>query len=337
MTSSTVSFSAQTKQQSTQLLDLRNTLNELQRQVTTQKKHENLSGFGTDAQRIQRLRTDNAQSNAYIDTVDRVTLRTTQMSDAMLEISRVAREVTESFTLQTQNGEVDIDAIRTVAQQNLVYLQDLLNSKHGDVYLFAGNASLTAPFDNDTVLNNNIQNEITDWLAGGQTPTQLTTDIEALSGTALGYSTALGGSGDVHAKVDTNVEVNYTVKADSAALTDIVRNIALAANLQYPDPSVDVATDDEFHQIIDSLASSLAAGADALDQDNYNLSNKAKLMQNIQNRHIEDRATLENLIGEAEDVDTTEVLVQLQALQTQMTASFEATNIINSLTLVNFL
>lgn len=337
MTTSFVSFAAQTKQQSTQLIGLRDSLNDLQRQIATQKKHDTISGFGTDAAEVQRLRTDSDDISAYIDTIDRTRLRGRIMTESLTEITRIAREVAESFTLQTQNGEVDIEAIRTVAQQNLIYLQDLINTKHGDAFVFAGNDSTSAPFDNEILLNNNMQNEITDWLAAGQTPAQLITDVNGFSGNNLGYSTALGASGDVFAKIDVNVEVNYTVKADVSSLQDIVRFVALAANLQYPDPAVDIATDSEFHQIADEIANGLTNAARDLDDENYNLANKVKLMENIQNRHIQDNETLKEIISSTEDADTTEVLVALQALQTQMQASFQATNVINRLSLVNFL
>jgi flagellin-like hook-associated protein FlgL len=52
---------------------------------------------------------------------------------------------------------------------------------------------------------------------------------------------------------------------------------------------------------------------------------------------VQDRATLANLIGQKEDADTTEVVAQIQSLQTQLQASYQVTSIISQLSLVNFI
>lgn len=57
-TTSGLSFLSQSQTQIARLKQLNTTLVDLQRQLTTQKKHENLSGFGVAAQSVQQLRTD---------------------------------------------------------------------------------------------------------------------------------------------------------------------------------------------------------------------------------------------------------------------------------------
>jgi len=338
MALTTVSFLGQSKTQSTQLAQLRNTLNDLQRQLATQKKTDNFAGFGVDAGRVQSLRTDLNEIDAYSVNIDRAVLRTKVMSETLSEITNIANQVIDGFRLLQSGADgVDVDFLRNMASNNLQYLGDLLNTELQGSYLFSGNDIGNAPFTNDATLNANMQAEYTNWLAGGQTPAQLLANADAFTGADLGYAGTLGASGDVIAKVDDNIEINYTLKADNPSLQNIIRGIALAANLQFPNPAVDIATEAEFDQIFGSIISTLESGLSALESDHNILVSKNALMTDIKTRQDNERNTLQTMLDGLENVDTADIIVQLQALETQMTASFETANLVNQLTLVNFL
>jgi len=338
MALTTVSFLGQSKTQSTHLSQLRNTLNDLQRQLATQKKTDTFAGLGVDAGRVQSLRTDLNEIDSYSVNIDRAVLRTKVMSETLTEITKIANQVIDGFRLLQSGAEdVDADFLRNMASNNLQYLGDLLNSDLQGSYLFSGNDIGNAPFTNEAVLNANIQAEYTNWLAGGQTPAQLLANTDAFTGTNLGYAGTLGASGNIIAKVDDNVEINYTLKADNPALQDIIRGIALAANLQFPNPAVDVATEAEFDQIFSGIIATLEDGIAALESDHNILVSKNALMTDIKLRQESERNTLQTMLDGIENVDTTEIIVRLQALETQMTASYETANLVNQLSLVNFL
>ncbi len=332
-----ISFVGQTKAQSSRLLDLRNTLADLQRQMATQKRADTFSGLGSDAGTVQRLRTDTNTIEKYMKNIDRVSIRTKMMSDAMTEATRIGREVANSLRMQTREGEVEIEAINTVAAENLRFLQDLMNTNDNGAYLFAGNDIKNAPVENLSTLNSNIQTEMTNWLSGAQTPTQFLNNVDALSGTDMSYSNFIQSAGDIYIKVDTSVEINYTVKANGDAFKELMRGVAMAANLKQPDPSVDIATDTEFYQIYDAIITKIADATAKLDNENFDLASKDSLMGNIRERHVKDINLLKTLLSKTEDVDTSETIVKLQAVQSQLTASYEATKVVSQLTLVNFL
>ncbi|TNE31919.1 MAG: hypothetical protein EP349_03125 [Alphaproteobacteria bacterium] len=338
MALTTISFLGQSKTQSTQLAQLRATLNELQRQLATQKKTDTFAGFGVDAGRVQSLRTNLNEIDAYSTNIDRAVLRTKVMSETLTEITNIANQVIDGFRLLQSGADgVDTDFLRNMASNNLQYLGDLLNTEIQGSYLFSGNDIGNAPFTNEATLNANMQAEYTLWLAGGQTPAQLLANADAFTGSDLGYAGTLGASGDVIAKVDDNIEINYTLKADNPGLQEIVRGIALAANLQFPNPAVDIATEAEFEQIFAGIISTLESGIAALESDHNILVSKNALMTDIKERQENERNTLQSMLDDLENVDTAEIIVRLQSLETQMTASYETANLVNQLTLVNFL
>ncbi len=332
-----ISFAGQTKAQSSRLLDLRNSMAELQRQMATQKRSDTFSGLGSDAGTIQKLRTDTNDIQRYMKNIDRISIRTQMMSDAMTEAVKIGREVMNSMRMQTREGEVEMGAINVVASENLQFLQDLMNTNYQGAYVFAGNDVNNAPVEELSILNNNIQSEMNNWLAGMQTPNQFLNNVNALSGTDLSYSNSLQSAGDVYIKIDTNVEINYTVKADDNSFKELMRGIAMAANLKQPDPAVDIATDSEFYQIYDEIITKIADAVDNLDKENFSLASKNSLMGNIEARHVKDVNLLKTLLSKTEDVDTAETIVKLQAVQSQLTASYEATKVVSQMMLINFL
>lgn len=338
MALTTISFLGQSKTQSTQLAQLRRTLDDLQRQLATQKKTDTFAGFGVDAGRVQSLRTDLKEIDAYSVNIDRAVLRTKVMSETLTEITKVANQMIDGFRLLQSGADgVDADFLRNLAANNLQYLGDLLNTEIQGAYLFSGNDIGNAPFTNESTLNTNIQAEYATWLAGGQSPAQLLANTEAFTGADLGYAGTLGSSGDVIAKVDDSVEINYTLKADNAGLQDIVRGIALAANLQFPNPAVDIATEAEFDQVFAGIIAILERGIAAVENDHNILVSKNALMTDIKERQENERNTLQTMLDDLENADTAEIIVRLQSLETQMTASYETARLVNQLTLVNFL
>jgi len=54
-------------------------------------------------------------------------------------------------------------------------------------------------------------------------------------------------------------------------------------------------------------------------------------------QHKTDQSTLSGIVDDLENVDMSEAIIKLQTLQTQLTASFQTANVVQSMSLVNFL
>lgn len=323
--------------QATRLNSLNFQLQDLQRQLATQRENETLSGFGSQAFRIQDLRAEADRLNVFQENISRVTTRVDLILNATNEVSRLAQEVEESILIQTREGDVDVRTINDIAQANLRFFNDLLNTQDGARFLLAGTDTENAPFESLTNLQLRFQNEISDFLDGTQTVNDLITDINNLTPTDLGLSASLSSASGVSTQIDDNVVIDYTAQADEEGFLNILRGVALAQALTQPDPAVDVATQAEFQQVLDESVRLIREGVDQLGDINSRLGAEFSLIENIRTNNENDLRVAEIAISELEDVDTTDVVVQLQALQTQLSASFQATRIVSELSLVNFI
>ncbi len=332
-----ISFLAQSSAQSNRLNDLRATLDDLQRQATTQKKYDSYSGFGTDAVNLLRLKSDQPLLQSYLSNIDQVTTRMNLMNSSLSEISKVGNQLLSTIQLQQQNGGVNVNAVRQQAQQGLKFIEDLINQNIGGHYLFSGSDVANPPFVDDSTLNSNFQNQITSWLAGGITNAQLINTTDGFSATNLGLSAGLSTAGAVTARIDHNLDIDYTIKADQPGFQDIIRALTFAANLPYPDPATDVATPTQYNAILDHIITVATNGVQEVNDTSQQLASKFNLIKSIKDQHTADVGVSQTQIDKIENADPTSVLVSMQVLQTQLTASYQITSTISKLALVNFL
>lgn len=333
-TTSLVSFLTASTTQTYNLNSLRTTMDTLQRQVTTQKKYDNYSGYGTDTIALQRLRNDQNITGQYLSNINTVTNRMQNMTDVMNKITGLARTVLTS--LQNATSE-SMPAISASAQQNLQFIEDLLNQNIGGQYLFAGANSSSPPFINDPTMNANFRNQITSWLAGGQTDVQFINTTDAFTLANLGLSPGLTTAGNVTARVSPNVDVDYTVKADLSGFQDILRALGTVSNLTYPNPLTDIASPAQFENIIGHAKDLLSQGTQSVNDATQQMANKFSLLKSFQDTYNSNQSVTATQIADIENVDAPSAIIQMQSLQTQLTASYQITKIVSDMSLTHFM
>ena len=74
-----------------------------------------------------------------------------------------------------------------------------------------------------------------------------------------------------------------------------------------------------------------------VNDTNQQLASKFGLVKSIRENHVSDLNLNLTQVDKIENADPTTVLTSLQALQNQMTASYEVTRIVSQLSLLNFL
>jgi flagellar hook-associated protein 3 FlgL len=331
-----ISFLGQSNAQQFRLRAQSQTLADLQRQVATQKKHETFSGFGFESLTLQKYRMDRSRTETWLGNIGAVTTRINLMTDMMGRASELGRQLMGSIQTATREGNMDVGTIKVLARDALALMRDLVNLTLEDRYLFAGSDTALRPFDNLGQLDANFQTEIADWLGGATTTAQLIANAEGFTGPQLGFNPGLSSSGSVSIRIEETTEIDYTVMADSSGFQDIMRALAFAANIELPG-ATDAPTNSEFHDALDAILLMAKRGVDAIDAAATSLGSKFNLIKNIEETHERDVALFDNLISKIEDADTTEVVVKLQAMQTQVTASYEVTRIVSQLSLVNFI
>lgn len=333
---SNVSFLGSSQAQIARLKNLNATLVDLQRQIASRKKNETLAGFGLDANAVLRDRTSKNRVDSYLANIDTVSTRINAMNAAMQSARDAVLQVIDGITTAVRDSSADVDALAGLAKNALNFIHDLANTQIDGRYLFAGTNTTSPPSVDKSTMNANFQTEINDWLNGTITTAQLQANVAAFTTTDLGLDPSLSTAGSVTIRIDDATELDYTVLADQGGFQEMIRALGLMANMQAPGPG-DTPTDGDVGDILQTVLKTARAGIAQLDSSATNLGLNFNLIKEVQATHERDSAVYEGLIGDAEDADTTEVVTQIQLLQTQLQASYEVTNIVNQLSLINFL
>ena len=331
-----ISFLGQSNAQIARLKNLNFGLSDLQRQLASQKKYEDMSGFGLDAGNVQRARVDRNKLKGYLDNVAAGSSRIELVSTNLTKASDIARELLSSLRGQIREGNIDVTSIVAQSSQNLPFMQDIMNTNIEGRYLFSGSNTSNAPMGSVATLNNNTQTDYQNWLNGSQTTTQF---LNTLSNAGLSYQgmdPALTTSGSVTMRLNQSVELDYTSIADENGMKELMLALSVATKLKTPGTG-DTPTRSEFFQVMDKVIELADAAVKKLDAANGTISTRAELVKNMRDNHERDIGMLEKMIADKENPDINEIAIKIQTLQTQLQASYQVTSSLRELSLVNFI
>ncbi len=344
-------------------------------QIATGKKTQQFSGLGGDVLRTQRARADLNKLDQYTTNIKNTHRRIDLMTNSIQSIAGQANLLSNALTIHPQGGDYpDFETTKQLATDVYDYIIDLMNTKDGDRYLFAGSDSSVKPIDDeglfdtflgdfryddvDLVTPNEVSGFIGDWGAGLITTDEFITAFNNTDENVLGYSEALvsGTTGDVRVRVDENSDFDYTLLANNEGMKDIIIAIGVLKNMPPPEhapgalntpipPATALETapfppqerQDNFYQVINDLAKTIVQAVDKLEQEEHRLELVHAQTENIKQQYVYQTNALQNTIGDLEDVDLTETIAKLQQVQLGLEASFSVTAIISNLSLVNFL
>ncbi|MGH1456393.1 MAG: flagellin [Alphaproteobacteria bacterium] len=373
---------------------------QLSEQLASGKKTQKFSGLGTDALTSVRSRTELTSLSIYTTNIKRANTTIGLSLTSIEEYQQQAREFSSSLINFVQEGshqigdkifyddpatpdevetihvgntsskvDADLQAVVDHAKNLSRYMKELLNTKEGDKYVFAGADSLEQPIKDNGTLDAAINTLISDWKNGTITTDELIADIEdrtafsgnpnAITDTIIGYSASLSSdsAGKVFVRADENTEVDYTILANE----DSLRNMIVALSVLKNDnlyPIVDVYEDgnypgvpdaqgapgatateqqDNFYQLFNRLTQIVNESIDEIDQVRFRVENVRVQIAETSKSHADQKNLLQNTVSDIEDVDVNEVGLKISILRTQLEASYSATAISQQLSLVNFL
>ncbi len=213
-------------------------LADLQLQLSTGKITQSFKGLEDNTIISKRARADIKQLDIYLTNITRGETRVNQMLNALDQIKQQAQDVLNGLTGQPQEGDLDLSIIKNTATNSFDFVANLLNSRDGDTYLFAGSDSNTPPFNDTGSLDTFMRDLNRLWTSGllPYTPPEDITDayIDQFTGApdvTIGYSGTLNDAGKVFIPVDEGVELDYTLLANNPALRDVVQAIGVIKNL----------------------------------------------------------------------------------------------------------
>lgn len=373
-------------------------LGSLTTQLATGKKTNEFSGLESDVLTLQRSRASVTNLDTYLNNITNAERRTELMLNAVEEFKAQANNFLDflvGFSQESVHQEGDIvyfddpitpDTIENVPVgvdsadpdvdfQNLIafandisdVFADLLNSKDGNRFLFAGAETLTEPLSSVNTLDAALSGLITDWKGGTITTDDLIADLQdrtttggntdAITDTIIGYSSVLssGSARDVFVRVDEDSEIDFTVLANEQAFRDIMVAVSYFTNENLPpiadevDPTTfTVLTEgapgadtdemkDNFFAVFQELTRMVTQAIDDIDQIRFDLETVRARMDEVRQFHENEQNLLLDTVSDIEDVDLNEVSLLINTLSIQLEASFSVTARTQQLTLVNFI
>jgi flagellar hook-associated protein 3 FlgL len=200
-------------------------------------------------------------------------------------------------------------SVQETAQQLLSELGSYLNTQDGTRYVFSGNQTSTATFDQTNLPN----------------PGDLTTNV------ASNYYG--GDNGVAAATVDNNVNLQYGVTGNNPAFEQIIRVLNFFANDSTPlsqSNATDVANVNQGQQMLANAAQSVQQLVATSGEQQSNLTQLSSAHQNA-------IALADSSLNGIEQVDSATAITQLNTLQTQLQASYQTLNMLHGMTLANYL
>jgi flagellar hook-associated protein 3 FlgL len=373
---SSISTLGQAIDQIARLKTQQTTMDTLSTQIASGKKTQKFAGLGTDILRTKRARADINSIEQYSNNITNAHRRIQLMTGSLEQIRKQADNVANALTVAPQGGDYpSFETAQQLASDVYDYLLDLMNTKDGNRYLFAGSDSSVKPIQDsglfDAYLGNYVPDEtditnppleasgfIGQWGDGTITTDEFISIYESTNENILGYSTSLtsNSTGKVTVRVDDDSDFDYTMLANNDGLKDLVIAFGVLKNLPPPeyapgalnDPTVTATSEDippfpseekqaNFYQVINNLGKKIAQAVDKIEQEEYRLSLVEAQTEIIKEQYVYQKDAFKSTIAEIEDVDLTETVAKIQQVQVGLEASFSVTAILADLSLVNFL
>jgi flagellar hook-associated protein 3 FlgL len=214
---------------------------------------------------------------------------------------------------QLQTMSLATSTITTLVQQfNQSLATDAFNTQDGEGYVFSGSATSTPPYD----------------ASGLPNPGDLTTPVSGAppAGYYAGNDTA------PQAQIDANLNIPYGVTGDNPAFEQVIRVLNFLANsptLSESNPT-DVANVNTAQQL-------LTTATTQLQQLTATMGLQQSEISNVQQAQQSSIALSKSSIADIENANPATVITQLDALQTQMEASYQTVNILQNLSLASYM
>ena len=230
-----------------------------------------------------------------------------------------------------QGNQQSIDVVAVEAGLQLEAAISSFNTRFEGRSLFAGDASnQPALADVDTLLT-----DIRAIFAGAADNAQLQADLDTYFNTpGGGFETNiyLGGSGDAaRTEISDGELINYSAKADEQPVRDLLRSLStlVVAHEQGAWP--------ERNEALSSAATGLIQAANDITSIRARVGAAEERMAAADARFEAEATAFSATYNERTAVDPYEAASRLQALETQLEASYVATSRISQLTFANFI
>jgi flagellar hook-associated protein 3 FlgL len=331
-------------------------LNTLTEQSSTGLISQTYAGLGgAAAQTVLSVSPQISSANAQISAINATTGTMGVQQAALTQISSIVTSLVSQLSSLNGLNSQSATTVSTAAQQALIQVATLLDTKDGDVYVFGGQDSGEPPIPNpDDITSSGFFTQIQTAIAGlstnGATATSAATLGIASSNTpgttpfAAGLNAAPGlpsvvlGNGQ---QVTTGIAANSNAFVTSAGtgatstgsyMRDILSGLATIGSLQSGQISYT-----GFQSLLQSTQTSLQSANESLNEDAGVLGNtQTELTTQATNLQTTVNA-LTAQVSNADSVDAAATITQISSVQTALESSYQLIAAMKTLNLASYL
>ena len=332
-------------------------LDQLTEQSATGYVAPTLGGLGAaGAQQVLDLRPQIAHQTQWQANIDAVTGTMSVASTALNQISSIASSFYAKLpALNTLSSATELGAIASDAQQALSEVANLIDTKDGNTYVFAGQTPATAPIPNpDQITSSSFYTSINGAVNAASGPLSSAAAANALSSTTTGIAMTSSPFDPALSSKTPSVQVgeaqyvatgvlankNFAAVSPGAVgssttgsyMTDILQGLATIASLTNGQQSAP-----GFATFINNTSQSLnnAVSAMAVDQGAFGDLQSSLASTKTELGSVHDALTAQ--LSNSTDVNMAATLSSLTATQTQLQASYQVIAATKNLSLVSYL
>jgi len=342
-------------QQQYMLEAMQTQLNTLAAEVSSGQKANPAASMGNDAASLYQLQTEANQQSTLQTTATTAGNRLTAMQDALTSIATAAQSVSNATLSATTANDQSDSTIATQASSTLSQVLNLLNTQYDGSAVFAGDATNALPMQDASAPGgplatvNAVLNAAVTANGGPLTSANVNTLLTGPNGLAsvfsntngnpaLNYNSSFYTAADdgkpTSVMIGLNQTVQYSVKGDQPAFTDLLQGLSMLTMLSAPSTQLDstakAAIVQQANTLIGQAQNELTATQGQLGAVQTQLQQVSDAQQTASTNTT---AQIASLVGS----DTTADSEQLSSLQTQLEASYQVTALISQLTLSHYL
>lgn len=309
-----------------------NQVADLQIQASTGLKSQTYMGIARQVESMTVNENIFSRSKRYMDNIQVAQTRIDVMDSALQSIIDKTSAFRADLVSALNGDNFDQAPFNLQAEGLMSELANLFNTKLNGRYLFAGDATNTAPVD------------ITAW--GDPMPMPVDSDLVTTGFQVTDFALAIpanaveyaeyysyynGDTGTQTVRADDNVTVDYTIRADSTGAAKLMYAMRLAATFN------GAATDDEKRQRLDAALDTIQGAISDLINDRATLGVRGKQLEGMAEEHNTFSLMTQDIISEIQGVDIPQTISELTSYQTLMQSAFYVASRLPQNSLVQFL
>ena len=308
----------------------------LQNSLSSNKKADTYDGLGSDSLSTLRYRTTVQSGEQFIRNITIANTRISAVTGSVSLIQKQVAQMQKGILQQPIEGQTDLSSVKAYTDKLLQIMGGNLNQQVDGRYVLAGADYEVQPYNGDDKLKTLVAKDLADWKDGTITTEQLLAKFDGYTDDEVGFSAEVITAGNVSVRADTDINMDYTFKANDPSIKKVLITAQVFSQLTYP-AETDAPGEAEFQSVLKAMSTKLNEGADGMEVKAVSVTATSASLNEVLERHKYDVASLEGLIEGIENIDVTETAVKLQNVKLQLEASYAVSSTLASLNLVSYL